>query len=298
MGKKLFKAKTFYIHYEDLKCHGYELIKIEKDLFYVRCLMCGNTMSDSKRKFIRSDSKSRNCKKCRDDEFYFKKNEEFKNKNKDFEIIGYVASDKKSDFLYNIKHKCGHVWFDNWSNIRSKPNCQVCGKITNPNKDILNLKLIKLKKKFTINSDVINMDDLNVSCGRCNHTFNASWKSILAREGCPKCNMSKAEFITHDFLSSNNIINESEYSFNDCKSMKLLRFDFYLRDYNICIELDGRQHFEPIDIFGGIQRYEATKENDKIKTDYCKNKHGMRLIRIPYWDFDKIEEILKRELDI
>ena len=47
---------------------------------------------------------------------------------------------------------------------------------------------------------------------------------------------------------------------------------------------------------------EAAKENlkyvkahDKIKTKYCED-NGIKLIRIPYWSFNKIEEIIKSEV--
>ena len=39
-----------------------------------------------------------------------------------------------------------------------------------------------------------------------------------------------------------------EYSFTNLPNRK---FDFFLPDLNICIEFDGKQHFESIDFFGG-----------------------------------------------
>ena len=36
---------------------------------------------------------------------------------------------------------------------------------------------------------------------------------------------------------------------------------------------------------------------DKIKSDYCKN-NNIKLVIIPYWDFDNIEQILTKELNI
>jgi hypothetical protein len=34
-----------------------------------------------------------------------------------------------------------------------------------------------------------------------------------------------------------------------------------------------------------------------MKRDYCK-KNNIKLIEIPYWDFDNIEEILDKELKL
>ena len=58
-------------------------------------------------------------------------------------------------------------------------------------------------------------------------------------------------------------------------------FDFYLEDYNTIIEYDGKQHFEPIKIWGGQEKFNKQRENDSIKDEYC-YKNNIALIRIPY----------------
>lgn len=60
-----------------------------------------------------------------------------------------------------------------------------------------------------------------------------------------------------------------------------MRFDFYLPQYNTLIEYDGKQHFEPIEFFGGEEKFNKLQENDKIKNEYCKN-NKIPLIRISY----------------
>jgi hypothetical protein len=47
--------------------------------------------------------------------------------------------------------------------------------------------------------------------------------------------------------------------------------------------------------FGGISRFEQQKERDFALRQYCE-ENKIKLIEIPYWDFDKIEEILRKEL--
>ena len=47
---------------------------------------------------------------------------------------------------------------------------------------------------------------------------------------------------------------------------------------------------------GGDDKLEETQIRDRIKTKYCK-KHKIKLIRIPYWDFDRIESILEEILN-
>jgi very-short-patch-repair endonuclease len=107
--------------------------------------------------------------------------------------------------------------------------------------------------------------------------------------GCPKCaqenSESKGERKVREFLESNNI----KYS-QEVKLFDNYRFDFYLEDLNTVIEYDGKQHFEPVEYFGGLEGFLKTQERDKIKTEYCL-ENNIRIIRIGY--FEDVEEILK-----
>jgi hypothetical protein len=72
-----------------------------------------------------------------------------------------------------------------------------------------------------------------------------------------------------------------QYTFDDCKNVYKLPFDFYLPEYNICIEYDGEQHFRPVEWFGGEEGFIKRRKNDYIKTMYCLD-NNIQLIRIPY----------------
>lgn len=75
-----------------------------------------------------------------------------------------------------------------------------------------------------------------------------------------------------------------QYTFEGCKNVYVLRFDFALFDKNSLIgliEYDGKQHFEPIDFFGGQDGFEKTQKRDEIKNSYCKT-NNIPLVRIPY----------------
>jgi len=68
----------------------------------------------------------------------------------------------------------------------------------------------------------------------------------------------------------------------------MLPFDFYLSNYNIAIEYQGEQHFNPIKGWGGNKTLERIQHNDKIKKEYCK-KNNIYLIEIPYYEKDPID---------
>lgn len=125
--------------------------------------------------------------------------------------------------------------------------------------------------------------------------------SHLYGYGCSRCFESEGEKEINKFLKTNNIKFKSQHRFVNCKSIlqkgNQLPFDFYLQKYSIAIEYDGQQHYRPTQIRGvNIERaneiFERTKINDQIKTDYCKS-NDIKLLRIPYTEFKKIEKILK-----
>ena len=91
-----------------------------------------------------------------------------------------------------------------------------------------------------------------------------------------------------------NIKFEKQKKFKNCKDKQLLSFDFYLIDYNICVEFDGRHHFETIDYWGGEEKLKYTQKHDKMKNIYCK-KNNIKLIRIKHdIKFNKIVEIFEK----
>ena len=108
----------------------------------------------------------------------------------------------------------------------------------------------------------------------------------LGGNGCKFCKESRGEYLIRFQLELNGVIYETQRSFDNCKNINKLPFDFYLPDYNICIEFDGSQHYKLNDFFGGIEAFQKLKINDKIKNDYC-TQNNITLIRIS--DTKKIE---------
>lgn len=137
-------------------------------------------------------------------------------------------------------------------------------------------------------------------CLICQHVWHPIGRSLKSGQGCPACSMSKGERCILKILNNYNIPFLSQHTFKDCSYIGKLKFDFYLPDHNILIEYDGEQHFFPVDFANkgqewAIQKYEQIKMRDKMKDDYCAN-NNIRLIRIPYTEFDLIEKIIETEI--
>lgn len=119
---------------------------------------------------------------------------------------------------------------------------------------------------------------------------------------CNSCvhNISNIEKAVKDYLDLNNIEYVWQYMFENCRDKRRLPFDFYLPEFNICIEVDGEQHFHRRGIYDkGKNTFEDRIKKDKIKTDYCAN-NNIKLIRLRYNVVrnNKFIEILNKELNI
>lgn len=126
--------------------------------------------------------------------------------------------------------------------------------------------------------------------------------SHLRGSGCPKCNkLSRIRYIEY-LLRENDIDFVCEKTFDWLKYKKSLRLDIFLEKYNIAIEHQGKQHFEPIYYwFKDKERAEhllsGNQMRDKIKHDLCK-EHNIKIFYINYNDNieDKIKQIVN-EID-
>lgn len=77
-----------------------------------------------------------------------------------------------------------------------------------------------------------------------------------------------------------------------------MSYDVYISKINVAIEYQGKQHFEPVDFFGGVESFYKTRLRDKEKLELS-IKNEVKLVYINYWEEitetliqQKIEEVL------
>ena len=154
-------------------------------------------------------------------------------------------------------------------------------------------KLLYIEKKETFCKSI-----LHLQCD-CGNEYTSMW-SIFSNSKvfrCQTCSkkQSRYAFLTEEYLKNNYIKYIKEYSFDDCKSISKLFFDFalFINNKLILVEVDGQYHFK--DYYGDL---DTQLMRDKIKNDYCE-KHGIPLIRIPYWEYkkDNYKNILDKEIN-
>ena len=110
----------------------------------------------------------------------------------------------------------------------------------------------------------------------------------------PAISKSSLELKMCEILDSLHINYETQKTFEDCKDKIKLRFDFYFLFNNkeYCVEVDGEQHFKPIEFWGGESAFREIRKRDRIKNNYCL-LNGINLIRIPFNEIDNAKYIIK-----
>lgn len=138
---------------------------------------------------------------------------------------------------------------------------------------------------------------IRFKCEKCGYEWDCKLQYLRY---CPNCEQEyfyQGEHIVHTVLQEENINYEFQKRFEDCKNVRVLPFDFYLPDYNTCIEYQGIQHYKPVDLFGGDETYQVRQQNDEIKRQYCK-ENNIKLIEIPYLynTKEKVSEYLLKQI--
>lgn len=219
--------------------------------------------------------------------------------NSNIEVLGeYIGC------MTKIKCKCkidGHIWYITPNNLLSGHGCPVCkgrktSEIFKTTHDDFIRKLHLINNDIEILSEYTRTHDkIKCKCKIDDYVWTTTPHHLLEGYGCPKCNSSIGEKTICDILQELKINYIEQYRFDDCRNKRPLPFDFYLPDYNTCIEYQGGQHYFAVKYFGGQDKFEDQQKKDKIKRDYCSN-NNINLIEIPYWEFNNIKNIIKENV--
>lgn len=243
----------------------------------------------------RSHTSGSGCRQCKFDSykkpienFFIKAKKIHKNKY-DYSLVKYINFNTKVTI---VCPKHGNFEQTPNNHINKNLGCKICNKeitLSNKLKNFINKvkKIHRNKYDYSLVKYFNKEEKVDIICPKHN-IFKQTPHNHLKGKGCPTCKESYGEKTIRNYLTDNNIVFVSQYKFLNCKYKKLLRFDFYLPEFNICIEYNGRQHYESVSYFGGDLGLEKTKKRDIIKKEYCK-KNNINLIIIKY-----NEDILKK----
>lgn len=268
---------------------------------------CGTKFIRTAKDFLARKVGCPNCAKIKLQTMHLKSHaqflEEFKSREEDFELLSEYKGQKEK---IKVRHKkCDKVFLVNSNNfINKKSGCPHCAKNNKKNHIIFSEEIEALENgEYSLIGEYKNSKiPTEIKHNKCGNIFLMSRAKFISGQRCAICKESKGETKIRKFLTANNIKFERQVRFKDCRGAKYpLAFDFAIKhnDKIIClIEFDGEQHFHPVNFYGidmekAKKNHLLTKNNDRIKDIYCKN-NNIKLIRIPYFEIDNIEEILSK----
>ncbi len=295
MGKKTWNRERVKAV---LKDEDYKLITRSSDIgsrteLLVECPH-GHQLNTNIYKFTVHKHRCKECKKLLKE----KEKQSFVDvleSNGEFEVMSKYKS-KLQPIL--IKHnKCGRIWETLPDKFIHDIRCSECNpknkKKTHEEfvKEVFNIH----KNEYTVTSTYLsNRKKVLIRHNKCGHEWLVDPRNFtINKRGCPKCKMSKGEMCIEKILNKYGIIPERQFTFVNCKDKKMLPFDFKIG--NILIEYDGELHFKEGRHSKNKETMRkkllVTQNHDQIKNEFC-IKHNIPLIRIPYWDYENIEDIL------
>lgn len=263
------------------------------------CNKCGLIWSATAAKL----SLGRGCPQCAGNKL--KTHEEFVKQvysiNPNIKVMSqYKSTAYKMSFKCNI---CGYEWNTKPGSILRGKGCYMCGKKS------MSIKLTKSSLKFereikNISPNIqllepYRKDKIKILCRclDCNEEWYSWPSSLQGGHGCPNCHKSKGETQIKAILDYYNIKFIYQYKFDDLVGLggKKLSYDFYIPEYNLLIEYQGKQHKQPIEYFGGEETFKRQKEHDKRKREYA-FQHNIKFIEI--WYYEDINDKLKKTLNL
>ena len=223
-----------------------------------------------------------------------------------FETVGteyvFLEEYKGARKKIRVKHNlCNHIYsITPDSFLNKKRRCPKCsGGIKKGHSLFVNDVNQKYKGEYQVIGEYIGARKaVKIKHSSCGYEFEVQASNFIrGLSACHKCNGSFGERKIIEFLEVNHIKYKTEYTFEGLrgKRNRPFPFDFVIFDDNkpkLAIEYDGIQHFKPVEYFGGVESLKKVQERDKRKNRFCE-ENNIKLIRIPYWQFDEIEEILK-----
>lgn len=224
-----------------------------------------------------------NIHTCSTEKFILKATKKHGNKY-DYSKVKYNGSNELISIIC-LKH--GEFSQSPTDHLRTS-GCKECGyestskKIKYTQKDFINKSKEKHGEKYDYSNTnyIESFKKVKIIC-KIHGTFEQTPAMHIKGQGCPNCVNSKGESELFILLTSNNIKFETQKRFPNCKNIRTLPFDFYLLDFNICIEFQGIQHYESFHHFNGEKGFNLLIKNDEIKRRFC-SQNNIKLLEIKY----------------
>lgn len=170
--------------------------------------------------------------------------------------------------------------------------------------DILNIKVLERWEQDGFNGNVANnvqsrLSSVNISEKLISEYYKRLKRNLRSVEN--KIRTNKGFNIVGSLYNESLLYNLIKNAFPNYKVITQYspdwlgrqRIDIFIKELNVAIEYNGKQHYEPVAYFGGKEGFLTTVERDKIKKKKCK-RNGCEFIEVKYNEnLQKIVESIK-----
>lgn len=243
------------------------------------CVKCGQSLCGEKQKQKSKETFVERCKEIHGDKYTYEK-------------VNYVDSHAK--IIVTCKK---HGDFETTPNrMLNGCGCSKC------KSEKAHKQYSKSTSKFVEEARLVHGDLYDYSL--C-HYYNTHTKvTIICREhgavevvagehlhgcGCPLCKEPMGEKRVRLYLENHKILFVKQYPIT--YEGNNYRSDFFIPSKNLIIEYNGKQHYQPVDVFGGAKGFHKQQKRDKNVRMYCKI-NNIKLLEISYLQYPIIEQIL------
>lgn len=224
----------------------------------------------------------------------------------EYELLSEYENNREK---ISVKHKCGHIFKATPNNLLSKKSgCPICAGNQKKTLEKFKKQVYELEGgEYEVLGEYRGTNyKILMYHNECDNCYETTPKHFLKGSRCTICCESNGEAKVRKVLNKYNIQYSKQFRFDDCRGKKYpLPFDFAIFKNNellLLIEVDGEQHFKPVNFNGidndkAIKLFNDTKNRDNIKNKYCK-ENGIKLLRIPYFDIENAEELITSNMGI
>lgn len=156
------------------------------------------------------------------------------------------------------------------------------------------LKYTFYEKKFKEPSKIWRYTESEVDAARNGKFDNYEWYSFMNPD-----NRWVSELLVYNIVrkiyKDNNVIYQHRPYFLRSPKGGQMSYDVFICGLNVAIEYQGKQHYEPIDYFGGKGAFEELKVRDRVKKELS-DKNGIKLVYISYQE-EITKELIKKRIE-
>ena len=96
-------------------------------------------------------------------------------------------------------------------------------------------------------------------------------------------------------FAKNEVVHQHRPYFLHTKNGQM-SYDVFVYGEKIAFEYQGKQHFEPVEYFGGEEHFEEQRKRDELKLKLSE-ENGIVLIYVNYWEDISIDLIKEKVID-